>query len=75
MAQPGPRVPAGPAGVEARNGPALRRSHEVPVRARKVVILACFTDLPMGAISKQIGETEARAEKLLEAGLARSARP
>ncbi len=49
---------------------ALRRLHEVPVRARKVVILACFTDLPMGAIGQQIGETEARAEKLLEAGLA-----
>ena len=49
---------------------ALRRLHEVPVQARKVVILACFTDLPMGAIGQQIGETEARAEKLLEAGLA-----
>ena len=49
---------------------ALRRLHEVPVQARKAVILACFTDLPMGAIGQQIGETEAHAEKLLEAGLA-----
>ena len=49
---------------------ALRRLHEVPVQARKAVILACFTDLPIGAIGQQIGETEAHAEKLLEAGLA-----
>lgn len=49
---------------------ALRRLHEVPVQARKAVILACFTDLPMAAIGQQIGETEAHAERLLEAGLA-----
>ena len=49
---------------------ALRRLHEVPVQARKAVIMACFTDLPMVVIGEQIGETEAQAEKLLGAGLA-----
>ncbi len=49
---------------------ALRLLHEVPVQARKAVILGCFTDLPMSAIGQQIGETEARTEELLAAGLA-----
>ncbi|MDT7798632.1 MAG: hypothetical protein QOI78_2065, partial [Actinomycetota bacterium] len=49
---------------------ALRRLHEVPVQARKAVILACLTDLPMHAIGQQIGETEAESERLLGVGLA-----
>ena len=49
---------------------ALRLLHEVPVQARKVVILACYTDLPMSAIGQQVGETEAHTAELLEAGLA-----
>ncbi len=49
---------------------ALRRLHEVPVQARKAVILGCLTELPMAAIGQQIGETEAHTEELFAAGMA-----
>ncbi|MDQ6641604.1 MAG: hypothetical protein M3Y66_03815, partial [Actinomycetota bacterium] len=48
---------------------ALRALHELPLQARRAVVLTCLSELPLDAIGKQIGETGPRTEQLVEGGL------